>query len=254
MRRYLDDFGYLDRKHLFNTETVNIFCDASYRSHRQVSSYGALVVYNNNIIYKDIRPYQTGGETINSLELRGIGKAVALAFSLNYIVNNITKDNRIIPYVNIFSDSKYAVTALKSYLFNAVDWVWDANRNTYARRATSNHLSTVPNQDLIIEISNMIINFSNIHPYTSLDIWWCPAHIDANSSVELMDAENRFVLNNCSENREDSTQVDDSFMRYVCDSNAKIDLEVTTTSKNMGSLKHHIKEPINFIHGPKGVQ
>lgn len=253
MRQYLDDFGYLDRKHLFNTETVNIFCDASYRSHKHVSSYGALAVYNNNIIYKDIRPYQTSGETINSLELRGIGKAVALAFSLNYIVNNITRDNRIIPYVNIFSDSKYAVTALKSYLFRPIDWVWDGNRNVYTRRATTNRLTPVPNQDLIIEISNMIINFRNIHPYTSLDIWWCPAHINANSDTELTDAEDRFVMNNCSKYREDTTQVDDSFMRYVCDSNAKIDSEVTTASKSIRSLKQHIKEPINFIHRPKGV-
>ena len=76
----------LPLKIIDNPDTINIFTDGSHKTGKW-SSYGALVVQDNQIINNDFR-YADPTESNNIMELKGIRIAVGLAYYYREIVGN----------------------------------------------------------------------------------------------------------------------------------------------------------------------
>jgi ribonuclease HI len=248
MRQYLDEFEYLKRNNLFNVETINIFSDASYRKNK-AGAFGAIAIYQNVPITEDIRWNQCKDESINSLELKGIRTAIAMAFYATASLQRKLGKPVMINYINIFSDSKYSVDMIKAYLFTDIAWEWDSYLGVYVKRMLK---TPVPNQDLIIEIANMILKFQATFPNIVLDLWWCPAHEKLNNNLATKVAGKRFKKNNCK--RAKNITVDDDFIRYVCDANNAIDSKVVKKSNEFRMNKDPIKEAVKFDFSPGGTE
>ena len=245
MRKYLEGFTHIKRNNLFNTETVNIFCDASYKPNYNKASYGNIAIYQNSIIYEDIRWHQAEDETINSLELKGIRSAVTTAFFVQRVLSEKAGHPVMINYINIFSDSKYSIDCIKRYLFDNVKWIWDYERGMYVKKYNG---EKVPNQDLIIEVSNLIMKFQATFPNVVFDLWWCPAHEKLTSNLKVKHAGHRFASINCKKPK--NVKVEQGFVRYICDSNDVIDNKVARKSNMYRPNKTKITDPIKFYYGP----
>ena len=87
-----------------NFETLNIFTDSATNKHGR--AFGAIFVNQNDIINEDIR--KASGFTNNALELMGI--RTGLSYILYY--------SQFYKYINIFSDSDYAVHMIKEGVYN----------------------------------------------------------------------------------------------------------------------------------------
>jgi ribonuclease HI len=203
-----------------NPETLNIFTDASRRSD-MCESYGVIIIYNGEVIHKDIR--ESSNRSINCLELLAI--RLALDYSMYY--------RNQYPFINIFSDSLYSVNTLIRGLYK---WKYHPKEHLYYNERNE---KPVPNQELILEIFDTLLNLSINHVH-SLNLFYTPAHVVINS--ELKEARYKFLKHN---RFNTNSKVDIGFMRYVCQYNSYIDNEVQKSSKR--STYTSYVSPISFI-------
>lgn len=166
--------GRVSAYSIFNPETVNFFTDSSYINNKG-GAYAAIAVYNNQIMRKDVRSCGAMYTTNNVLEL----KAIRLAVGMAYTIANI-------PYINIFSDSQYAVNSLRQYVKN---WSWNSEVNAYTK---PNEKYPIPNQELIVEILRMIYRFMGERPGVSINIIYTPGHV----GKDYKSAKDKFAKSN----------------------------------------------------------
>ena len=217
--------------------TVNIFSDASFKNGNR-GSFGAISIYRGDRLAESVKDYQTNGQSVNSLEIRGIMEAINLAFyARRHVYDKYQFDQ--INAINIFSDSSYAVSAIKNYLFNPQSWDWNYEDKCYYKKK-----KPIPNQNLIIEASNMIWKYNQIYYGYPFGLFWCPAHIYKNN--QLPKALRQFKRINC-KGCDEIISLD--YMRKVCISNDKIDRMVQDTAQNRDTSKT-VYTPIEFYYGP----
>ena len=200
----------------FNRETLNIFTDGSLC--RKGRSYGIVGACGNNIIFEDIREMSDG--SINVLELKGI--RTALDYMIYY--------SQFYRYINIFSDSYYAVNMLRRTIFT---WRFSKRHNCYITYDNK----IVPNQELILGIYRTMYEMIEHNPF--INLYWCPAHTD-NGTANIMEARERFCkLNGV------NAKVDLNFIRYIATMNNMIDNKVQQCSRHYSGRIY--TDPISFI-------
>lgn len=213
---YPADHG-LTKNMFYNPETLNIFTDSSLSKGR---AYGAIFVNQNDLLFKDIR--EESGNTNNVLELMGIRLA------LGYIP-------RLSPYyayINIFSDSAYALEMLKDGVFK-----WTFNGNQYLDR----HGNVAKNQDILLEITNILLTLV-LRYNIRVNLMFVPSHVGTRE-YEMHEALRTFSrMNNVSKN----TKVDINLVRYLCLFNNYIDREVRNLSMISAINDKKFEEAITF--------
>lgn len=168
---------------LFNSETLNIFCDASIKQ-IEIGDYseyigcpGAVVIATGatgkrEIINTEI--YTLRNSTNNNSEIR----AIAIA------VNNAIRYKHGYNIINIFSDSNICVQGLKDWVFN---WV---NCFHNGKMHNSSGLE-VANQEIFMDIINTILR-NNI----SINIYHQKGHVVTNNIKSMTHAKKVFIRDN----------------------------------------------------------
>ena len=208
----LSRYFNVSQYNFINSETINIFTDASYR-HEHCASFGAMVEQGGLLLAYDLRGADPSQFSNNVLELKAIELGIGLA--------SIYGGN--VPYVNIFSDSLYAVRAIKG-LFKIKPG------------------ETIKNQEIIKEVVDQYYRFCTIRPNTNLNIFYTPAHINPKKQKQLNQAMHKFAVNN---GMRSANSVDPGLMWYLCRMNNVIDNSVQKISRDPRNCITTV-DPIKF--------
>lgn len=222
----------LPLKIIDNPDTINIFTDGSHKAGKW-SSYGALVVQDNQIINTDFR-YADPNESNNIMELKGIRIAVGLAYYYAQFV----------PFINIFSDNTYAIDSIYRA---AGRWVWsrELQRYTIAR-----YEKDKVNGDLIMEIAYDVLELARVRPCTHFSIAYTPAHLKAGKTNLRKGAKKFYNINRATfaplSDVPSRKSIDINLMRYLKDYNNSADKEAKHAGiTNIGKGEKYT-EPMKF--------
>ena len=138
----------INEKDIFNENTLVVFTDGSiYTTHdgKVISSSGSIIIHGNNVMYNE--PIILKESTNNIAELiaiyTGLYKTISLYFQCKN--NGINIEN-----IYLFSDSKYCIDGLTTWLSN---WV----KNQYDRTFINYSGQPVANQNIFQIIIKMIL-------------------------------------------------------------------------------------------------
>lgn len=147
---------------LYNTDTLNLFSDASttsaYGRKAQITAcFGSVAVCCDRIIAEEYRVESS--TTVPAAELRGIiaSLSIALLYRNNFKV------------INIFSDSQIALRGLRDYIYN---WEYQPKKDRFIN--TSN--SAVKNQELYIEAFALL---QNLRQTNIVNLFHQKGHVDS---------------------------------------------------------------------------
>jgi ribonuclease HI len=209
-----------------NYETLNIFSDGSFIKNRRgdIGGFAAIGVCMYDIVHTKYKGWTSRDPfSINVMELLALKEAISIGFLLRDKYSTI----------NIFSDSSYAVSSVKNYIYK---WTYDPENCVYYTGGKQE----ASNIELIYEISINLINLMKLVP--NVNLYFIKGHINTFGDINLIkDATERFKkLNNIKD------KVDYNLIRYlsnyndIADDFAKRGAKEATYNCNM-----HL--PIQFI-------
>lgn len=146
---------------IHNSDTLNIFSDASMRSignRKLATCYGSVAVNKDNIIDEVFRLQSVS--TVPAAEIRGIRCSLSLALKYRYMYKNI----------NIFSDSQIALFGLRDYIYK---WKYNPNDGLLYNGLNS----PVKNQELYIETFFMLMELEKTN---NVCLYHQNGHVDSN--------------------------------------------------------------------------
>ena len=183
----------------YNSETLNIFCDASIigRHKNFTGCYGVVAVVEDNIIDSCFR--LVSHTSSNNSEIKGLRAAISMANKWKYNFKSI----------NIFSDSQISIFGLREYIYK-----WKYNPNNGLLYGTAG--TPIANQEIFIESHNMLMELSKIQNIP-ICIFHQSGHVD-NSYNKLREAAAVFIRSNNVRGN-----VDLNFIRYISTYNNYVD-------------------------------
>ena len=213
---------------IFNTDTLNIFTDASiykYPDGFTVSAPGCECVANdgeknvlldscydlNNLVY---------GSTNNDGEIRAI--YLGVLYALKY------KD--YFKYINLFSDSNLCIQTLTNWIYT---WCLskDANGIIYTGGGTP-----VMNQSVIVSIIDTIVHFG-----LSINFYHQKGHVNM-SAASLQKAYDDFIKTN----KLQRYNVDREFIKTISFHNDSVDVKTKEMLEHKKEVNIPVKRPIQF--------
>ena len=228
---YLDPdaiYGYsepcLELSQIYNTNTLNIFCDASMTGANSKSAhgcYGSVAVSRDDILdgYYRISSFSTN----NECEIKAMRSALILA----------DKWKQDFPLINIFSDSQISVFGLREYIYK-----WKYNKKEYKLYNSSG--SPVANQSIFVECHYLLMDLAQ---KCKICIYHQSGHV-TNGYFNLKEAGYQFMKSNYV-----NGVLDLNLIRYISTYNNYID-STTRSLLRRTNLKEIKRDPIIFI--PKG--
>lgn len=201
-----------------NSQTLNIFCDASmelYDKNRNFGDgcYGAIAYYGENKIDELYR--NVTGCTNNNAEIKAIRAGVQLAIKYKYNFS----------VINIFSDSIISIYGIRDYIFK-----WTVNPVNNDLRGYNN--IHVASQSVFIEILSTIVR-EGIY----INFYHQKGHININNEYHLKMAEHVFEASN---NIRDG--VDIELIKYISSKNYEVDKTTRKILKENKNSKKYIDE------------
>ena len=183
----------------YNSETLNIFCDASIigKGYNTTGCYGVIAVTEDNVIDTDYK--LVSHTTSNNSELKGLRGALSMA----------NKWKSSFRFINIFCDSQISVFGLRDYIYN-----WRFNPRDGKLYGTAN--TPIVNQEIFIECHNILVQLG-IDPNCTIKIFHQSGHID-NGYDNLKRAASVFGKSNNVRGN-----VDLNFIRYISTYNNYVD-------------------------------
>ena len=138
-KRFFFENDSISLSDFYNSDTLNIFCDASIigNSGNFTGCYGIVAVCRDNVIDSLCRI--VSNTTNNNSELKGLRAAISMANKWKYNFK----------YINIFCDSQISVFGLRDYIYK-----WKYNPNTESLYGTAN--TPIKNQEIFIECHYML--------------------------------------------------------------------------------------------------
>ena len=215
----INEFINFDLSMIYNSETLNIFSDASMRPRKKRvldSAYGAVAVNMDTIIDKEIRINSEC--TVPAAELRGIRTAISLAFKYRNYYKTI----------NIFSDSQISLLGLRDYIYK-----WKIGNDGLLR----NTLGIVKNQELFLECFYML---EELKKTNYVNLYHQKGHID-NDINDIQDALVTFKKSNHIPGK-----IDYNTIRYISVYNNYIDAETRTVIRRTNIYNNYYQDPIKF--------
>lgn len=213
MKSNKEDFGII-LSQFFNSETVNIFSDASMttpKKDNQTGCFGVVAVIGNDIV--DQRYRIVSNTTSNNSEIKGIRTAIDMA---GQFAGKIS-------FINIFSDSQVSIFGLREYIFH-----WK-KKGEYLYNSVGKKVS---NQNIFIESRDMLNYLENSSSIISL--YHQSGHIN-DKYKDLLEASDCFKkFNNI------NGKIDLNFIRYISTWNNYVD----KTSRSL--LRRNIKNNNTF--------
>ena len=227
----LDNCQYFDINMIYNSNTLNIFSDASMKKIKKKGNvlsacYGAVALSEDHIVDEMIRVQSLC--TVPAAELRGIRCSLYLAL----------KYRNLYRVINIFSDSLYAITSIRDF---AMDWIWDS-KNEYYKYNKFHPKSSRPiqNQELIYECI-MLIN--ELRKTNIINIFHQRGHIQ--SSDEMVIAKEAFKKYNGF-----TFEVSFNIIRYISMYNNLIDEKTRNIIKYNDFYSDNYIDPVVFKPNP----
>lgn len=182
------------KRHMFNSQTVNIFTDASLKSiHGRVSVCPGYSLYIGDILVEQDFTILRDA-TVNQGELHAITMGIMAA-----------NRYRQFEHINLFSDSQTSIYAIRDRIFK-----WIQNTNNGNLIGTTGSIS---NQDYIMTIIYYILETT-----LRINLFHVKGHIKEHDYYELQRAKSVFLRSNLV-----NDNIDDEFIRQVCIGNNQID-------------------------------
>lgn len=207
----------------YNSDTLNIFCDASIisRSGKYTGCYGAVAVCKDEIIDSCFK--QVSETTNNNAEIKAIRAAISIA-------NKFKSRYR---FINIFSDSQISIFGLRDYIYK---WKYNPNDGLFYGSAGT----PIANQSIFIECHNLIMEYFALYSDCTLSYYHQSGHVD-NGYNNLREASIVFSKSN-----KILGSIDLNFIRYISTYNNYVD----STSRSLlrrANLSETYTDPIEFI-------
>jgi len=186
---------------MINDHTLNIFTDASISKDQNgitIGSSGAEFYIGYNLVDSDIRiMFET---TNNESEITSIllGVMGALRLRTHFKIDTI----------NLFSDSRISVYALREWIFSWLKGITDGV-------IYSSSGNPVANQRIILEIIDLIIRNS-----LYINLFHVRGHKDSGKMKDYITFKSSFIKEN---NIKKSTAIDDVLIQFLIDGNSSID-------------------------------
>lgn len=201
---------------IYNTHTLNIFCDASYKSKNRLACYGVVATCMDDII--DYRYKLVSNTSSNGGELRGFRCAIDLA------LRHINEYE----YINIFCDSQFSILGVRDYYFTW-KYINGSLINSQNKEAAL--------QEIFNECQNMIYQ-SGI--YTKLKLFYQPGHVGT-SFGNLNNAIKKFKNGNYLK-----CNIDINLMRYISTYNNYVD-QNSRSFLNRSDFSKKYVDPVKFV-------
>lgn len=204
---------------IFNTETLNIFTDASIKKINKeytVGCPGAVAIKtldNGDTTFITEQIYLENNATNNSSEIKAIALGIDLALKYRPYYNKI----------NLFSDSKICIYGLREWIFN---WIYNTNNNIMYGSSGN----PVFNQETFKSIINCIIN-NNL----KINLFHQKGHVDNTKPASVKHAGEVFMQSNL------VSGVDDNLIKCISDYNNYIDIRTKSAlDTNTEWMKNNI--------------
>jgi ribonuclease H len=210
----------LRKSNMFNSNSICIFTDASYRAYEKNSGIGttcsAVCVYNNDVL---IDQYYEILE--NSTAQQGELNALLMA-------SNIIGKYKNFKHIRIFSDSQTSIFALRDRIFN---WIYKQNR--YGGILDEN--GEIKNVDYIVDIIANIMT-TNV----GIELYHVKGHVILHDPASLNNAKKVFALSN----NINPNYIDNEFIYQLAVCNNQVD----KFSRYMLNNDTGYVQKINAIH------
>lgn len=203
---------------IYNDYTLNIFCDGSYYKNKNFGAYSAIGVCKDTII--DISTKASYGNSSGYEEIK--------ALRLGLFMANHLKDFK---YINIFSDSKYAIDCVTNYIYN---WRYDNNKESFI--TSSGQIAKY--QDIIYETAMLLISVSKKKDICN--VIFQPSHV-TNKYKSILDACESFKIHN-----NINCKIDIDLIRYISNWNDYADKTAKSTVRTMWSKLMRVSKNERF--------
>lgn len=204
---------------IFNTDTLNIFTDASIKkitNEYTVGCPGAVAIRtldNGDTTFITEQIYLEHNATNNSSEIKAIALGIDLALKFRTGFKTI----------NLFSDSKICIYGLREWIFN---WIHNIDNNIMYGSSGN----PVSNQETFKSIINCIINNNLI-----INLYHQKGHVNNTDSKSVIHAKDVFMESN------KVSGVDTNLIKCISDYNNYIDIRTKSViEQNIEWIKNDI--------------
>lgn len=206
----------------YNSETLNIFCDASIYERKGKfchGCYGVVAVVNDEIIDTEYRI--VSNTTNNNSEIKAIRAALSMA----------NKYKSIFRFINIFSDSQVSVFGLRDYIYK-----WRFNKNDCKLYGTAG--TPIANQSIFVECHQLLADLG-VYTNCTIRFYHQAGHVN-NGYNSLREAAMIFAKSN-----NIAGSIDLNFIRYISTYNNFVDSNSRSLLKR-SNLNLTYCDPISF--------